>query len=203
MARRRGLSGIAITDHNTIIGGIETARHNSFDDLHVIVGAEIKTRVCEVIGLFLNDEIITTEPFEVLEEIRKQGGLSVLAHPFRSPLILYQAQKREAHFDLIKKIDAIEVFNSRTLPNCNKKALDLALKMNKPMIAGSDSHFYHEIGAVRTMLPPFKDEEELKELLTMGRTKIIARAYTPLTSIPFSVMSVIYDRARRISNLSF
>ncbi len=57
IAEKRGLDGIAITDHNTLKGGIETSKINNKDDFIVIVGSEIKTEYGDVIGLFLNEEI--------------------------------------------------------------------------------------------------------------------------------------------------
>jgi predicted metal-dependent phosphoesterase TrpH len=53
VARQWRLHGIAVTDHNTIRGGRETQKINSNQDLLVIVGSEIKTTTCEIIGLFL------------------------------------------------------------------------------------------------------------------------------------------------------
>ena len=50
-----------------------------------------------------------------------------------------------------------------------------------------------------TVFPQFKGEEELKRLLVMGRTEVNVKSYSLLTSMPFSAMSFIYDRSRRIS----
>ena len=81
-----GLGALAVTDHNTIAGGVE-ARARAIErglPLHVVVGSEIKTaQDGEVIGLFLHEEIPRGLTFaETLERIRAQGGLVYMPHPF-------------------------------------------------------------------------------------------------------------------------
>ena len=56
IAAKRGLNGVAITDHNTIIGGLK-AKNYETEDFKVIVGSEISTERGEIIGLFLKEEI--------------------------------------------------------------------------------------------------------------------------------------------------
>ena len=55
-AIEQGLSGIAVTDHNTIRGGVEAKKYET-SDFEVIVGSEIMTDRGEVIGLFLSEEV--------------------------------------------------------------------------------------------------------------------------------------------------
>jgi len=83
IAKKRGLDGIAVTDHDTIRGGLEALKLRP-EDLDVIVGAEIKTDRGDVIGLFLNEEIRERDHIEVIEAIRRQGGVAVVPHPFDS-----------------------------------------------------------------------------------------------------------------------
>lgn len=78
VAKKKGLDGVAITDHNTIRGGVEVLKVNKDDDFVVIVGSKIKTECGDVIGLFLTDEIRSRVFADVVGEIRSQGGLTVL-----------------------------------------------------------------------------------------------------------------------------
>lgn len=137
IAKKKGLDGVAITDHGTIRGGVETLKLNKDKDFKVIVGAEIKTEYGDVIGLFLNEDINTTTFVDVLDEIKSQGGLSVLAHPYRQ----YEFPEK-----IIDKVDLIEGFNARSRRKINEKAYKLRLKFKKPMTAGSDAHSFFEIG---------------------------------------------------------
>ena len=53
IAAKRGLRGIAITDHNTIKGGLMATQYET-EDLKVIVATEIMTQKSEITGLFLS-----------------------------------------------------------------------------------------------------------------------------------------------------
>ena len=84
-ARDRGLGAIAITDHNEISGALEARRIAAeMGDIEVIVAEEVKTAgQGEVIGLFLEEKIpkgLTMA--ETIAEIRRQGGLVYVPHPF-------------------------------------------------------------------------------------------------------------------------
>ena len=144
IAKKRGLDGIAVTDHNTIKGGVETSKINKDDDFSVIVGSEIKTEYGDIIGLFLNEEIKSRKFIQVAEDIKDQGGLVVLAHPFRKGI--------NFPIELLKHIELIEAFNARSPRSLNERALEFAKKFKKPMTAGSDAHIGFEIGHGRTIL---------------------------------------------------
>jgi len=144
ISKKKGLNGIAITDHNTIEGGVKAKKINRDSDFLVIVGAEIGTEVGDITGLFLTDEIRSKKAMEVIEEIKGQGGLSVLPHPFRGHTIIGD--------ELLKRIDLIEGFNARSSNDQNLRAQNLAKKYEKPSIAGSDAHFGSEIGLGKTCI---------------------------------------------------
>jgi len=82
---------------------------------------------------------------DVIEEIRDQGGVVVLPHPFRG----HKLSK-----ELVSAVHAIETFNSRTCKAENDLAEELQKKHNKVALAGSDAHFYSEIGLARTEVEP-------------------------------------------------
>jgi predicted metal-dependent phosphoesterase TrpH len=137
VAKKRGLDGIAITDHNTILGGLATKKENHDPDFEVLIGAEIKTEYGEIIGLHLNKEINTRDFFEVIDEIKLQGGYSVLAHPYRQN---FSPEK------IVEYVDFIEIFNARSSNLENEKSHELVKKNSKKITAGSDAHSSIEIG---------------------------------------------------------
>lgn len=143
VAKNKGLDGVAVTDHNTIRGGVEASKVNKDDDFIVIVGSEIKTEYGDVIGLFLTDEIRSWAFADVVDEIRGQGGLTVLAHPFRKGIVFPR--------DLLGHVDLIEGFNARSTKNLNQKAIKLARDCKIPVTAGSDAHIGFEIGVGRAV----------------------------------------------------
>lgn len=140
LAKRRGLDVIAVTDHNTIRGGV-AAKKSATDmkDFTVIVGSEILTDIGDIIGLNLCEEIRSRRYDEVIDEIHNQGGVAVLPHPYRG---------HKNIDDVSLKVDFIEVWNARNNSLQNERALELAKSLNAKMIAGSDSHMAREIGNV-------------------------------------------------------
>lgn len=160
IARRRGLAAIAITDHNTIRGGLLAREANLDEDFVVVVGAEISTEYGDVLGLFLENEIAAREFSNVVEEIHAQGGLAVLAHPCRhSP----------SPGRLVKQVDLIEGFNSRSRRHANTIAGMLGQASGKPVTGGSDAHVYAEIGRGVTVCAGNDIEEALRSGKTCGR----------------------------------
>lgn len=137
VAKKKDLTGVAVTDHNTIKGGLEVRKINTDRDFSVIVGSEIQTEVGDIIGLCICEEIQSRIAAEVMKEIKDQGGFVVLPHPFRG---------HRLNRYVIEQMDAVEVFNSRSTPEENTRALNLAKKYNKPFTAGSDAHFASEVG---------------------------------------------------------
>jgi len=83
IAKKIHLDGVAITDHNTIMGGVQ-ANKILDSELIIIVGSEVTLdNGLEIIGLFLNDNIKSKTFFEVYDEIKDQDGIMILPHPFR------------------------------------------------------------------------------------------------------------------------
>ncbi len=136
-AKRSGLDGIAITDHEEFSGAEEAERVSG--DFLVIKGEEIDTEFGDVIGLFLKKKIYTKVFSEVIKEIREQGGIVVLPHP---------AEHHVVTSEVLKEVDLIEIFNSRVGKASNDMARRLAKKGKKVAISGSDAHFDLKLGMV-------------------------------------------------------
>lgn len=126
---------VAITDHNSIAGSLEAQQHCQ-NNVKVIIGAEYQTDKGDIIGLFLKNDITSKGCTKIIQEIKKQGGIVVLPHPFKG----HQLDK-----ELIESVDLIEINNSRTSPTVNEKAFKLAREYNKQTIVGSDAHTYTEL----------------------------------------------------------
>lgn len=201
VAQKKGLRGVAITDHNTIAGGVK-AKKTCGSHFFVVVGAEIRTDACEIIGLFLSDEVSSTNPFAVIDEIRDQDGITVLPHPFRSVFPPHPQRRRGIPLALLEKIDVVEAFNARSTMTANQQARALASTLGKPMIAGSDAHWYREVGRGKTLVAPFTNEEDLRQHLLAGRTRIEDARNTFPQSTPFLVLSALYGRVGRLSQKS-
>ena len=143
IAKKKGLDGIVINDHNTIKGGLEVHQLNNDENFTVIIGAEIATSAGDVTGIFLKEEIVAREVNEVVKEIKRQGGKVILNHPYKN---------RDLTKIDFSKIDFIEGYNGRLNLEENEKAIELAKRNNIPIIAGSDSHLYAEIASCATIV---------------------------------------------------
>ncbi|HEX6455595.1 MAG TPA: PHP domain-containing protein, partial [Solirubrobacterales bacterium] len=128
-ARDRGLGAIAITDHNEVSGALEARKlAEELGDIKVIVAEEVKTaEQGEVIGLFLEEKIpkgLTMA--ETIAEIRRQGGLVYVPHPFDR---FHSVPDYEHLLDIVEEIDLLEVFNPRVaLTSFNEEAVRFARK---------------------------------------------------------------------------
>jgi len=154
-----GLGALAVTDHNTIAGGVE-ARARAIERglrLHVIVGSEIKTASDgEVIGLFLHDEVPRGLTFaETLERIRAQGGLVSMPHPFDH----FHTTPAEALLrEHVGEIDLFETVNARLwMERDNRAAERFAQEHGLRRGAGSDAHVPAGIGTAALRLAEFED----------------------------------------------
>jgi predicted metal-dependent phosphoesterase TrpH len=162
-ARARGLGAIAITDHNEISGAHE-ARAKA-DGIKVIVAEEIKTaEQGEVIGLFIEEKIprgLTLE--ETIAEIKRQGGLVYVPHPFDR---LHSVPDYEHLLPVLDDVDAIEVFNPRVaISEFNDEAVRFAAKYRIPAGAGSDAHVPQGLGSVRIRMRDFEGPDEFLQAL--------------------------------------
>jgi glycosyltransferase involved in cell wall biosynthesis len=162
-AKRVGLGAIAITDHNEISGALE-ARDRA-NGIKVIVAEEVKTAdQGEVIGLFIEEKIprgMTLQ--ETIAEIRRQGGLVYVPHPFDR---MHAVPDYEHLLDVVEDIDAMEVFNPRVAFSAfNEEAARFAAKYRIVAGAGSDSHVAQGLGSVKIRMRDFDGPEEFLESL--------------------------------------
>ncbi len=163
-AREQGLGAIAVTDHNEISGALEASERAQESDAHppvkVIVGEEVKTASQgEVIGLFLQEKIprgLSIE--ETVAEIRRQGGLVYVPHPFDR---MHAVPDYEHLLPILDDVDAIEVFNPRVAIGAfNEEAARFAAKYRITAGAGSDSHVPQGLGSVRVRMRDFDGPRE-------------------------------------------
>jgi len=179
-AKRRGLNAVAITDHNTMIGGIKASNLVKREKLKVmvIVGAEISTDVGDVIGLFISEEISSKNFLEVVDEIHDQDGLVLLPHPFRS-------HRFNDLREIINQVDLLEICNSRSPMGLEQ--VNLLSSLNKTLVGGSDAHFTQEIGLCKTVINAFDlDADEAREILLCPSNVI---AYCSYDSSFFCILS--------------
>jgi len=183
VARKKGLSGIAITDHQTVKGSLVGREYaKRFKDFTVIRGMEIHTKSGDVIALGIKENIPDNLPLdETIEKIHSLSGIGIAAHPFANFLV------RKCVGVNAKKLDAIEVFNTCSCKKFqNKKALKLAEESNKPKTAGSDAHSIMDIGRAGIECNSTKEDDIIEEILRKN-VKIFG-TYMPFKNITMYIV---------------
>jgi predicted metal-dependent phosphoesterase TrpH len=172
-AEANGLGAIAVTDHNTFGGALETVELARDHELVVIPGEEIKTDgQGEVIGLFLQEEIPRGLSFaDTVEAIKEQGALVYLPHPFDRLHSIPEPATLQRH---LADIDVFEVYNARLLFEAyNEEALRFARKYNLTAGAGSDAHVLQGVGTGALRMRAFEGAEEF--LLSLRSAQVLRR----------------------------
>ena len=162
--RRLGLSPVFLTDHDTIEGA---ARLRATGRERVVLGEEIMTEEGELIGLFLERPMqsdLTAR--ETALEIKAQGGLVYLEHPYDSFRRHLSEGGIEAIADLV---DIVEVFNGRSDEEANRRAQDLCDILGVAPGAGSDAHSLREIGSVYMEMEDFEGAQDFLAKLRSAR----------------------------------
>ncbi len=160
-AKKRGLDGVAITDHNTVEGvnKLKTKK------ILVIPGIEVSTLQGHLLGINVTTPIpakLTME--QTIQKIHEAGGVAIAAHPtafYKSP-----ATRK------VTSYDAVEVMNAASFPfpvltHYSKK---FAQKHNLPQTGGSDSHYAPEIGSAYTVVDSEPDVDEIAKAIIRGAT---------------------------------
>jgi predicted metal-dependent phosphoesterase TrpH len=201
-ARAHGLGAIAVTDHNEISGALAAHAlseqnggrvHNGAASGHVkvVVGEEVKTAgQGEVIGLFISEKIprgLTLA--ETIAEIKRQGGLVYVPHPFDR---MHSVPDYEHLLPVIDQVDIIEVLNSRVAISAfNDEAERFAAKYRIPAGAGSDSHVPQGLGSARIRMRDFDGPAEFMQSLRSA--EIVTR---PSSLIYVQALKFLQTRAR-------
>jgi len=136
LLQKRGLHGMAITDHNTIKGSLKALKVAPKGFI-VIPGIEISTKDGHIIGLNVKEDIARNLSVEeTIDKIIDLGGLVIVPHLFRN----MSGIKKDKLKKIYTKIPAIEVYNSCSLPKTNIKTAKIANDLNLGGTGGSDSH---------------------------------------------------------------
>lgn len=154
-ARRRGLSAIAVTDHDTAEGGLRAAAERRDGDPAVIPGAEFTVPMgrygLHIIGLFITRAEKPRSWDDAVAQIRGQKGVVVIPHLFREGTgLMYHLgegniQESEAE-RLLAEADYVEGINGKSGPEEALAALEFLGGRSMRLTAGTDAHVPAEVG---------------------------------------------------------
>lgn len=142
-AKKHGLDGFAVCDHDVIEGGPFSVQRavELGSDLVIIPGVEITTSEGHLLVLGIKERIESgLSPAETIQRARAQGAVVILPHPFK---ITSHGIGYVEGLD----IDAVEVLNSRCLTDGpNNKARAAATSLGLAQVGGSDCHVPEMVG---------------------------------------------------------
>ncbi len=166
VAKRIGLQGIAITDHNAV-SGIREARETAGEGFLVLPGTEVSTRDGHILAYGIGEAIPRDLSVgETVERITALGGVAVAAHPYRFWSGLGEDALGRARFP------AFETCNGRTLKRGNERAKAKARAVRVGETGGSDSHYLDEVArAVTSVNSGPTDLGDVIQALAQGKTK--------------------------------
>ena len=170
-ARKLNLSVLGVVDHGTPKGGYLTEKMNRDKNIIILPGQETKTPDGEIL-VFCCDYPLKGDLIEICEKAKDENWLTIVPHPFDR-----LRKGVEENLDKIRKlVDAIEIFNGRTIfSKFNEKAERYAKKFKIPGVAGSDSHLLEELGNGRTIFNCDANRDEIIEAIRKGKISVFRK----------------------------
>lgn len=184
-AVRVGLGAIAVMDHDTIEGALDTMRCAEYlksrgeipEDFLVVPGVEVNTTHGHVGALFVQQDLAAgSTPAELIDEIHELGGLAVVVHPYHSTGI------GDVLFEL--DLDAVEVecgsVFSSDIALSNRGLLADENLSNVAKLGSSDAHYVAAVGSCYTIVRGIGEPtlESLKQAMIAGNCE-------PVSSLPY------------------
>lgn len=148
-AKRKGLDGIAITDHDDMQIKEEAETLSKNLNYPIFVGVEYLTLEGDIVAFGIDkvpEGRISAQEF--INLVNEAGGVCISAHPFRN-----NNRGLENNLNTIRGLAGIEGFNGNTDKLSNLKAFETAKKLGIQAVGSSDAHHQHAVGRFATKLP--------------------------------------------------
>lgn len=172
-AKKKGFDIISITLNDEVIEEPSIKAYAKQKGIFLLRGVEktIQGRHILLYGLS-NSEIFNIKNFKDLKKIKqKKEILIVAAHPFY-PNLFKKSCIGKTFFEHHELFDALEIQQvSSKIYDPNKKALRVAKKYNKSLIANSDLHFINYFGDNYTLINIKKKKFDEKDIIRAIKNK--------------------------------
>ena len=150
-ARRRGLDGVCITDHDSM--GLreyaqEYARRTGFP---IFVGVEYFSLQGDITAWGIDtfpSQRLDAQIF--IDQVNEAGGFCVSCHPFRN-----NNRGLEDNLHSVHGLHGVEVLNGSTSLEANRTALRYCRELGLQAIGASDAHVVKQVGKYVTWLPEY------------------------------------------------
>ena len=163
--KRKHLTAIAITDHDTLDASLWAYERKTFYPFDIIPGVEVSSRDGHVLALWVTKPIQRDMDLaDTVAAVHEAGGLAVLAHPVHPFIPEHFSQGMRSLFNpqgLIEMgVDAMEVHNAGIAgTGFNWIARQLARKIGVAVTGGSDAHTSGSIGTGETQYAGYSADD--------------------------------------------
>ena len=165
IAKRRGLDGICITDHDSMGLKEFAAEYSEKTGFPIFVGIEFYSLQGDIVAFGIEDypkERIPAQEF--VDLVQAQGGMCFSAHPFRN-----NNRGLEENLALVRGLDGVEVLNGSTSFAACMKAAAYARQYGYFTLGSSDCHIPEKVGVCATYFPEkVHTMEEFLEVFKKG-----------------------------------
>lgn len=185
-ARQLGFRVLAITLHDAVFDRAEVFAEAARMGILLISAAEMRLEGADVILLNVRpEEIAPLRTLDDLAALRARRGPSLFTiapHPF----YVLGGSLGEKLLERIELFDAIELCHFwRGFFDPNRRAVEVAERFRKPLIATSDAHRLHAFGANYTSIP------EPTELTVENVIDVLRHGQLRLTNPPCSLIDLV------------
>lgn len=159
-AKRVGLDGVCLTDHDAFWSLEETYALSQRHEFLVLPGVELNTDSGHVVVFGLDRYVFGMhKPAFLRELVDQHGGVMIAAHPYRRRFLEEPAQNLESRQKMLDQAsadgffsncDAIEGINGRGSEPENRFSLDLLNRLAMRSAGGSDAHRVVQLGTAAT-----------------------------------------------------
>ncbi len=150
-AQRAGMTGFAVTDHDTIAGHADIRRAEEATGLMIVPGIEVTSAAGHVLAINVTRSIPKGMGLrETIDAIHGLGGLAIPSHPLKmltgiGPSALQEAAQAQW-------VQAVEAHNGRQRGLVRDNTLRMVRGLGLAAVGGSDAHWVNDIGATHTIV---------------------------------------------------
>ena len=159
-AKRTGLDGICITDHDGFWNPSDVLKLSQTYDFLVLPGCEVTTEEGHLLVYGLESYIFGMHRAAFVRDlVSEAGGAIVVAHPYRRVFREAAASDGEAYSEMLDRAcrnpvfpmsDAVEVLNGRGSEQENGFAGGIARRLDMKGTGASDAHKLNDVGTFAT-----------------------------------------------------
>jgi predicted metal-dependent phosphoesterase TrpH len=165
-----GFDVISITNHNVITWSEDLADYAGRRGVLLIPGVEKTIEKRHVVIINARSEDLKIKSFKDLAAAKNGTKLIIAPHPFYPGLNCLRG-KLVPHLPLFDAIEYSHYYTSSV--NFNRKAVDLALEKNLPLIGTSDAHLSSQLGTTYSLVSAPKEAGSVLRAIRSGKVKIV------------------------------